>query len=166
MAEKEAVARLVELQAIEGDRQVILRDLLVACVVARVSGDHPLQDQRGLTPFLGVEEALALSTFFAHLAGSDGLVGLLVVEAHLARGSGRGLVVLLVTLLVRLLVGLFVVLLFVCSGRRGFLALTLAKRGWRNQQCRDEQADTGEPIPHLTFLAFGGVAIAAPPMSA
>ena len=37
ISRKDAVARLVELQPVKGDRQVILRDLLVAPVVAGLS---------------------------------------------------------------------------------------------------------------------------------
>ena len=71
ISQKMRVARLVELQAVERDREVVLRELLVAVVVARLAVDDAIERQRGFAPALAVEEALRLRGLLGHLSGDD-----------------------------------------------------------------------------------------------
>jgi len=67
-------ARLAELQAIEGDSQVILRELPGALVVARLAaGDAPEEDRR-LPPALALEEEPGHPCLGARRPGDDGSV--------------------------------------------------------------------------------------------
>src|SRR5690606_3156462 len=63
------VARLVELQAIQTDREPVLSELLVAGVISGLSGDYPVQREGCFCPLLLVEEALGCSGRLRHLPG-------------------------------------------------------------------------------------------------
>ena len=77
---EDAVARLVELEAVERDREVILRDLLVALVVARLALVDAVEAEGGFAPALAVEEALGGGGLFGHLPGGDRRAAGVVVE--------------------------------------------------------------------------------------
>ena len=62
-------ARLVELEPVERDREVVLRELLVALVVAGLALVDAVERQRGVAPLLAVEEALGLRGLLGHLPG-------------------------------------------------------------------------------------------------
>ena len=57
---EDAVRGLVELEAVERDREVVLRELLVALVVPRLTLVDAVERERGIAPLLAVEEALRL----------------------------------------------------------------------------------------------------------
>ena len=66
---EDAVRTLVELEAVERDREVVLRELLVALVVARLTLVDAIESGRGIAPLLAVEEALRLRGLLRHLTG-------------------------------------------------------------------------------------------------
>jgi hypothetical protein len=96
---EDVVARLIELQPVQANRQMVLGDLLVALVVAGLAVDHALEQQRSLTPALGVEQPLGLRRVFRHLASRGrsfirgllrgGLAAFLLVEVDLLRRCVR-----------------------------------------------------------------------------
>ncbi len=67
---EDGVARLVELEAVERDREVVLRDLPVARVVARLALVDAVERQRAVAPLLAVEEPLGRGRLFGHLTGN------------------------------------------------------------------------------------------------
>jgi hypothetical protein len=124
---EDRVARLEELQAVERDREVVLRDLLVALVVARLAVDHALQHERGLAPAFGVEEALALRRLLRHLAGGHRTFIRRLVKRDLSR-----------RLLRRALRG---------RRRCSLLRLGIPDTGSQEKRGR-HKADTGQPDSH------------------
>jgi hypothetical protein len=74
---EDAVRGLVELQAVERDREVVLRELLVALVVLGLALVDAVEPERRVEPLLAVEEALRLGGGLGHLARRGG--GLLSV---------------------------------------------------------------------------------------
>ena len=116
ISEKMPYARLVELEAVERDREVVLRELLVALVVARLALVDAIESERGVAPLLAVEEALRLRGLLGHLTG-DGR-GTAVGRLRLTAGR-RGRLVELDRLVAT---GL-------ATGLAGGLARGLARRG-------------------------------------
>ena len=66
---EDAVRRLVELEAVERDREVILRELLVPLVVARLALVDAVERERSVGPLLAIEQALGLRGLLRHLPG-------------------------------------------------------------------------------------------------
>src|SRR5207302_3199340 len=64
---EDAVCALIELEAVERDREVVLRELLVAFVVAGLALVDAVEGQRRIAPLFAVEEALGLRGLLAHL---------------------------------------------------------------------------------------------------
>src|SRR5262249_31224071 len=139
------------LEAIERDREVILRDLLVACVVAGLAVDDALECEGRFRPALGIEQLLAARGFLRHLPRCDGTF---VDGGGLAAFTRRFLLFVVVDLLrlpfaAPLLVVLLVLaplVLLAGLARRGLLALGEGDRR-RDEQRRGNQAQTSQPIP-------------------
>src|SRR6185369_15608875 len=68
---EDPVARLEELEAVERDREVVLRDLAVTRIVARLTLVNAVEAESRFAPALTVEESLRGRCLFGHLTGSD-----------------------------------------------------------------------------------------------
>ena len=66
---KDAVSRLIKLEPIERYREVVLRELLVALVIARLALVDAIERERCIAPLLAVEEPLRLRGLLGHLTG-------------------------------------------------------------------------------------------------